>query len=44
MVRHNGFVINDQVPHLDYKRVLTKYKPKTVKLRRRNPKLNAKSK
>ena len=37
MIRHNGFVINDQVPHLDYKRVLTKYKPKTVKLRSRNP-------
>ena len=33
MIRHNGFVINDQVPHLDYKRVLKEYKPKPVKLR-----------
>ena len=36
MIRHNGFVINDQVPHLDYKRVLTEYKPKTVKGRKKN--------
>ena len=36
IIRHNGFVINDQVPHLDYKRVLTEYKPKTVKGRKKN--------
>ena len=34
IIRHNGFVLNDQVPHLDYKRVLKEYKPKTVKVRK----------
>ena len=39
IIRHNGFAINDQVPHLDYQRVLKKYKPQTVKVRRKR-KLN----
>ena len=39
MIRHNGIVINDRVPHLDYKRALTEYKPKTVKLRGKKTKI-----
>ena len=35
MIRHNGFVLNDQVPHLDYKRILKEYTPKTVKVRKK---------
>ena len=34
MIRHHGYVISDQVPHLDYKHVKKEYKPKLGKLRK----------
>ena len=39
MIRHNEFVLNDQVPYLDYKQMLKEYKPRTVKVRKKR-KLN----